>query len=252
MMSAVFCIKEYRTFQETSQIISGNPMLQAFGIYNHWIGGESFSLGFFLFFSLLPLLSTLSYGWSYCLERNCGYSKMAMVQMGRKKYFLVKYISTFCAGGISVTVPLIFNFLLCACIIPAVRPTIIYEVYYPMHYGSMGSEYFFTHPLLFTIGYLLLDFIFAGLFAAASLTVAFFVKTQIAVVLVPYFVILGLHYFRTSLYGKFYKEISPLNYLHAADIENVVDYKIVIAEMLIFFLIPGVIYLVKGIRYEDL
>ena len=54
-----------------SQIYDGiNPCYEGFTLFNHWIGGEGFSLGSSLYFFVFPLLIALPYGWSFCGEKN--------------------------------------------------------------------------------------------------------------------------------------------------------------------------------------
>ena len=49
-----------------SQIYDGiNPCYEGFTLFNHWIGGEGFSLGSSLYFFVFPLLIALPYGWSF-------------------------------------------------------------------------------------------------------------------------------------------------------------------------------------------
>lgn len=250
-LSALYCIENYRQTRN-SLAEGGNPMMQAFGLYNTWIGGESISLGFNFFYTLLPLLAVLPYGWSYCNEKRAGYIKMVEIQTGRINYMTAKYIAVFLSGGTAVILPLIFNLLVVACFVPAVRPTLIYEMYYAVHYGSVWSELFFTAPVVYTMLYLLLDFIFAGLFAGLGFAVSFFVHSRIAAILIPYFLILALHYSRTLLYGRVFKELSPLNFLHATGIENVADPWIILVEMILFFVLPFGIVIGKGRKYEAL
>lgn len=93
-------------------------MVQAFGLYNIWIGGECNSLGYLLFFTFLPILAALPYGCSCQQELKEGYDKIVEVPTGR-----AKYLAVFLAGGSCIAMPLIGNFILTACFVPAVKPT---------------------------------------------------------------------------------------------------------------------------------
>lgn len=253
LLSGLYCIEAYESTGKELAKLGGNPMTQAFGLYNNWIGGESSTLGFTFFYTLLPLLAVLPYGWSYCAEKKAGYLKQAEIRTGRLPYLGAKYIATFLAGGMAVVLPLIFNFLLVACFVPAVQPTILYEMYYPLHYGSIWSELFFTVPLVFTILYLILDFIFAGLFAVLGFAVSCFTNNRIAAVLIPFFLILSMHYGGTLMRQyRLYKEVSPLNFLHATSIENIADAGIIVIEAVVFLALTLGIVLGKGRKYEDL
>lgn len=70
-----------------SQIYDGiNPCYEGFTLFNHWIGGEGFSLGSSLYFFVFPLLIALPYGWSFCGEKNSGYMRQMLVRAGEKSY----------------------------------------------------------------------------------------------------------------------------------------------------------------------
>ena len=252
LLSAWYNIDSYFYWdQESARYnIGGNPMDQASGLFNRWIGGESISLGFTLFFTLFPLLSGFPYGWSQCMEQKSGYTRNVVIRGGKRSYFFAKYIATFLSGGLVVLLPLVCNFLLVACFVPAWKPSIIYTLYYPIRHGSLWSGMFFTHPLVFVLLYLALDFVFGGLFAAMSYGLATFVRNRVAVVLVPFFCMLGLHYCRTFLTYRVYKEISPLNYLHALCVNNPADPWIILIEGLLFFLLPFAAVWKAGARNE--
>lgn len=249
-MSGLYNVEAYQEYSTVQ--IEGNPMVQGNSLYNTWIGGECGSLGFTLFYTFLPLLAVIPYGWSYAMERKTGYAKMVQIRAGRISYFGAKYIATFLTGGVVIVVPLIFNLLFVACFVPAIQPTWIYSVYYPYHYGAIWSYLFFTQPIIFEILYLILVFIFAGLFSVMGFAVSFYTNKRVMAVLVPYFLILALHYSRRLLYGRVYKELSPLNFLHAMSIENSADAGIIFAEAIIFLGITIGIVIGKGRKDEDL
>lgn len=251
-MSALYDIELFFQSREQLKTMGGNQIVQALGLYNKWIGGESYSLGFTLFFTLLPLLACFPYGWSYCTEKKSGYTGMVVIRGGKNEYFLAKYMATFLAGGVAVLVPLVFNFITVACFVPAVRPSIIYQMYYAVSHSSMWSEIFYSHPLIYVLLYLILDFLFAGLIAVLSLTFSVFLKNQLAVVILPYILILCLHYGRTLLHYHYYVEISPINFLHASCVENPANGWIVLGEGVFLFLLSFGIVMKAGAKFEIL
>ena len=252
LMSALYDIELYFQSRQQLAALGGNQIVQALGLYNKWIGGESYSLGFTLFFTLLPLLACFPYGWSYCIEKKSGYTGMVIIRGGKNKYFLAKYIATFLSGGVAVLIPLVFNFITVACYVPGIKPSIIYQMYYSVSHSTMWSAIFYTRPLIYVLLYLMLDFLFAGLFAVLALTFSIFLKNRLAVVLLPYIFILCLHYGRTLLYYHYYVEISPLNFLHASCVENSVNGWIVLGEGVFLFLISFGIIMKAGATREIL
>lgn len=252
LFSAWYMIDSYFYHQLQKKIIGfgGNPMVQSSSLFNHWIGGEASSLGYTLFFTLLPLIAALPYSWSYFIENKTGYVKSVVTRSSKSQYYLSKYIATFIAGGLVVLIPLVINFLVVACFVPAITPTKMYPLYYAVGHGSLWSQLFYTHPVVFVLLYLILDFIFAGLFATMGLAISFFIKNRIAIILIPFFFILVLHYSRTFLAYKYYNEISPLHYLHSTSIENYANGGMILAQGLLFFVLTFGITMKLGVKRE--
>lgn len=251
LFSAWYKIDSYFYFKEQgSYFNTGNPMTQASSLFNHWIGGEHSSLGFTLFFTLLPILAVIPYGWSYFMENKAGYVKAIVTRSGKWQYFLSKYTATFTAGGLVILIPSVINILIVACFVPAITPTKLYPLYYGVIHGSLWSELFYSYPIIFVVLYLILMFIFAGLFATMSLAISFYIKNRIAILLMPFFLIFILHYSRTFLAYKFYHEISPLNYLHATNLENPANVWIILGQGVLFFVLTFGITMKLGVKRE--
>ncbi|MBM7542280.1 hypothetical protein [Amphibacillus cookii] len=252
LFSAWYMIDSYAAFEHQNKVYTnnGNPMIQQFSLFNHWIGGEAFSLGYTLFFTLIPLMAVLPYSWSYFIENKIGYVKSIVTRSSKFQYYLSKYIATFVSGGLVVLIPLIANILIVACFVPAITPTKLYPLYYAVDHGSLWSGLFYTHPIIYVLLYLILDFVFAGLFATMSLAVSFFIKNRIAIILIPFFFILILHYSRTFLAYIYYNEISPLHYLHSTAIENYANGGMVLTQGLLFFILTFGITMKLGVKRE--
>lgn len=248
LFSAWYKIESF--LNSESYFNTGNPMTQGLSLFNHWIGGEHSSLGFTLFYTFLPILAVLPYGWSYFMENKAGYVKTVVIRSGKWKYFLSKYIAVFTAGGLVILIPLIINLVIVASFVPAIIPSKMYPLYYAVIHGSLWSKLFYTYPILFVVLYLVLNFTFAGLFATMSLAISFFIKNRIAILLMPFFLIFILHYSRRFLGYKFYHEISPLNYLHATNLENPANVWIVLVQGLFIFILTFGVMMKLGVKRE--
>lgn len=165
-------LQQVRTVEEMGYV--KYPLVPMSILYNSWIGGECVSVGYTLFFTLLPLLAVLPYGRSFSQEQKNGYLKVIIPRCGRTRYFASKWVATFLSGGVAVVLPLLVSLGICALVFPAVKPNVIYNQYFAFGHESMGSALFHTHPLVYTLLYLGIDFVFSGLFACLSLTTAFF------------------------------------------------------------------------------
>ncbi|MDE7425331.1 MAG: hypothetical protein K2N51_16865 [Lachnospiraceae bacterium] len=209
-------ISNLKKFSEEFSYIR-NPMMPMETLFNHWIGGEATTPGSTDYFFLFPILVSIPYGWSYCMERRSGYIKNMVIRTGKVQYYLSKYIALFLSGGLAMVIPLLFNFLLTAMFVPAITPDPYYITAYGIISSSFLSEFFYTSPFIYVFLYMLVDFIYGGLIACLCFAFATFVKNQVIVVLLPFFVLLGFNYICTSfIYTSsivIYTELSPMYFL---------------------------------------
>lgn len=221
-------------------------------LYNSWIGGESVSLGFSLFFTLIPLLAVLPYGWSFSEEKRSGYIKVIVPRCGRIHYFSAKFIATFLSGGVAIVGPLILSLLVCSFVFPAVKPDVIYDMYYSLHHGSMLSALGYEHPMIHVAIYLCIDFVFSGLFACISISVSFFFKQRLAPLVVPFLILMGADLMRTLFLYISYVEVSPLLLMHPIPVANSTKAIVMLGWFFFFSIITIFVVFWKGKRYEIL
>ena len=244
---------EEQNLMVAEQGFETNPMHPMFTPYTNWIGNDYQFPMTSLFYMLLPLLAGLAYGWSYCTERKSGYAAQ-MVSRSRKKsqYFLAKYIATFLAGGAAVAIPLVLNFIVICCFIPAYTPDNFYWLYYSMDAHFLRGLFFNT-PLLFVCCIILLDFIFAGLFAAACVALAFFVKNKFAVILLPFLGVFAVQYLQDNVLSTITDSIaiSPMDFLRGYAMNAVLGLPILIWLILLLAFTLGVTW-IKGAKDDVL
>ena len=63
----------------------------------------------------------------------------------------------------------------------------------------MWAELYYSNPFLYSMLYVLLDGVFAGLTACISMVLAFFIRSRVVVVLMPFFLMLLLDYIDTNV-----------------------------------------------------
>ena len=220
-------------------------------LYGTWIGVENHTLGMAFYFFLFPLFALAAYGWSYYGERKSGYVKNVVSRTNKKIYFASKYIATFVAGGLAMVIPMIINIFLTCLYSNFALPDYLYG-YVAMMHGSLWAELYFTHPLLFTIGYLAIDFVFCGLIACISMTLAFFIRSRLAVLLLPFFFLLGVDYLKRDIGGWLGTEfeMSPMYFLHPTPFPRPVHGGVILLWMLVLFAITFGICMTRG-RKDD-
>jgi hypothetical protein len=231
-----------------------NPLTAMSSLFNSWIGMSDLSAGSVQYFFLFPLLVAIPFGWSYCAERRSGYIKNIVVRTGRTNYHLSKYIATFLSGGLAMAIPLLANFLLTAMFVPAVLPDVSCVTAYGILSSSMFSMLFYAHPFIYVFTYLAVDFVFCGLIACLCFAVSAFVKNRIVVVLLPFFILLGFHYFCYSFVytssAIIYTELSPMYFLRPVTAAYPANGYVVAVEGAVLFLVTFLITVVRGRRHE--
>ena len=248
--------KNYKLLQNNAyavqQGIQQNPMLPLFTPYSNWIGNDFTYSMTPLFYTLFPLLACLAYGWSYFGERKSGYVMNAAVRTRKKsQYFLAKYIAVFLSGGAVVALPMLLNFLVVSCFIPAYQPDLFYEMYYSVSMHFL-RDWFFSMPLLFVATILAINFIFGGLLAACSMAITFFVKNKFAVVLLPFMALFAVQYLQDNVW-IFLSEtyISPMDFLRGYTLKINSGFVVLLWGSLLLLATLGIVW-GKGARDDVL
>lgn len=232
--------------------IQANPTLPLYTPYSNWIGNDFAYSMTPLFYTLFPLLACLAYGWSYFGERKSGYVMNVAVRTGKKsQYFLAKYIAVFLSGGVVVALPMLLNFLVISCFIPAYQPDLFYEMYYTVS-AHFLRDWFYAVPLLFVSVILALNFLFGGLLAACSMAITFFVKNKFAVVLLPFMALFAVQYLQDNVWIFLSGDsISPMELVREYSIHTVSGLMILLWGSLLLLATLGIVW-GKGARDDVL
>ncbi|SHH70958.1 hypothetical protein SAMN02745196_01141 [Clostridium collagenovorans DSM 3089] len=214
-----------------------NPMVRSSTIFNNWVLGETHTLGSVIFFFILPILAAIPYTWSYCSERNSGYVKNMIIRSGKREYYTAKYIAVFVSGGLAVLIPLVLNFLLASMFFPASVPDSQYYIYYAISGNSLLSGLFYTKPLIYVFIFLIMNFLFSGVIACISFIVARFIKTKVAVILSPFFLVLAVDYFKRIPEAFIKVELSPMQFVKGMKFGYDSKLGVIIAEFIFLFIV---------------
>ena len=227
-----------------------NPMNGMNTLYNSWVGGEAYTIGTTVFFFIFPILIAIPYGWSYCSELKNGYIRNVSIRSGKKEYYICKYISTFISGGLAMLIPLLSNFILTACFIPAYAPQVRYMQYYAIFSNTFMSDIFYQHPNLYILIYMFIDFVFCGLTVCVSCSVAIIIKSRICAVLAPFGVMILFSYIAGIYKSSHNIELNPMNFLRPCPSECPATLQVIVIEMIILFIISFVPMYIRGKKYE--
>ncbi len=153
-------------------------------VFYNWIGASSYPIQSYLYYFILPLLAVLPAGTSLYQDLHTGYIRQVYTRISRKDYFIAKYISVFLSGGFVVTVPLLLNFYMAMVRFPLLKPEPI------MDYGpdrtSFGFEFYYSHPVVHTVIFLIITFLFAGGFAGIACLTSYYTEYKIVVWFTPF------------------------------------------------------------------
>lgn len=247
-------LKSYHTImldtysRDENGFLTRDASIYGISLYNCWIGGIN-GRNFLptLFYLSLPLLCVLPYGASYFTDKTTGYLRTLCQKKGKTVYFFSKYAATFFSGFSLYLIPLIVNFILVACLVPAYKPDPLDQMYYAVYYGQAFAPLYYTSPLLYAFLYMLLTACFAGLWATVPLMLAFFIKNKYALLFLPYVFIL---FFTNAMdlisYFRIYLESSPLYFLRGALVRNANNGYIILAWLVPLFLITFSITMLRG------
>lgn len=191
--SYMFWQEAERDFVQSAAIVR-NPEAPISTLFNSWMGQEFSSLTSSLYYLLLPLLAVFPYAWSTLIERKNGYIKNILTRSLRQHYYLAKCSATFLSGAAVVVIPLILNVMLVSAFIPAIRPDVYYDIYYGILPGNALSQLFYAQPIWYIVVRILTAGWFAGLIAMSVIGLSFFIKKYIAILLLPFLALLGIHY----------------------------------------------------------
>lgn len=211
-------------------------------VFNEWMGGNTYNLEGFFYFMVFPILTALPFGMSYFEDMAQGVVKQVYTKVERGTYLRAKYAAVFLTAGMVFVVPLVFNFLICMTLLSSLRPEPLAAK--GMIYSAvLWYEIYETHPFIYVLIFLTIDFIFAGCLATVSLTAALFTEKKIVALITPFI----LHVFAYSVCmmtgapnGVMY---SPVYFLFAG--AGCVTWWLFVFYGL-FFLICGTIYYVLG------
>ena len=190
----------------TTSAFEDFPIVYPFSAADSWLSGGAVDLEAFLFFLLIPILAVLPFGTSYFSDRMSGFLKGVYMRTSRRTYLTAKYIAVFLSGGLAVILPLALN-LLCAL---ELLPNLVPQSVLPHNLicaANLFYQVYFSHPILYTVIFLCIDFVMGGIWACTALACSFLSDYKIVAAVCPFFLQLGIHVICTMLNAIDYSSI---------------------------------------------
>ncbi len=207
-----------------------------FTITEVWFGMDISTMYNRLFMILFPIFSVLPYALISFEDKQSGYINQMLIRQSRKIFYLVRYVVTFIAGGISVTIPSLLNVMLGALYAPILPQTSENSQAY-VSAASFAADLFYRSPLAYIALFLLIDFIWGGLFAVLALSMTDIVKNKYILLAFPFLLHMVVYYlvyyapidsFNSGIYS-----IAPFYFLNPTQI---VDFNPIVYLLLSLFL----------------
>lgn len=192
-----------------------------------------------LLFMLLPVLAAIPFADTYAKDKQTGFLK-AIISKGKlKQYFTGMYISNFITAGLVITIPLLINIYLAFMTLPNVQPDPIVALNPADNMNIIFPALYYSHPLLHMLFYVLLAFLFAGMYATFCLSISFLSNNRFVIlvsafaidmVLSMLFSFLGKYHWITS---NFITELTLTDHVSFASVITVWLIELAIATLII-------------------
>ena len=241
VITVIMPISEGQNYELSADVI--DDLYVPISLFSTWMGNELFPIQSYIFYLILPLLAVLPFGSSFFEDIKSGYIINVCTRVEKKIYFKAKYLAVFLSGGVAVVAPLLLNLVLSSMFMPAFIPD--NGTVGTISPTTMAYEVFFTHPLVYVLMFIVIDFIFAGVMATLALSYTYFTEHRFGVMIVP-FVFYFFIYSLTNLIDK--TDYSLFFMLNGGANNNYLP--VYILYFLLFFALSYVIFMWKGKKQD--
>ena len=241
VITVIMPISEGQNYELSADVI--DDLYVPISLFSTWMGNELFPIPSYIFYLILPLLAVLPFGSSFFEDIKSGYIINVCTRVEKKIYFKAKYLAVFLSGGVTVVAPLLLNLVLSSMFMPAFIPD--NGTVGTISPTTMAYEVFFTHPLVYVLMFIVIDFIFAGVMATLALSYTYFTEHRFGVMIVP-FVFYFFIYSLTNLIDK--TDYSLFFMLNGGANNNYLP--VYILYFLLFFALSYVIFMWKGKKQD--
>ncbi len=171
-------------------------------VYTKWLGQDGATAYHEIYRISIPIIAMLPHALSYYFDKKQGYIKNIYTRTKKKNYLVAKYIVTFTSGGIAVCIPYCINFWLSSCLLPQLIP--VRNGMAPLVATSVFQSIYYRNPLLYTIIFMGILFVYSGVFATTALAAVTFVDNVFLLSMFPFLLWYGLgsidkYFFESSM-----------------------------------------------------
>ncbi|SEG00048.1 hypothetical protein [Lachnospira multipara] len=183
-------------------------MFSPIDCFGAWIAMD-YKFYMYIILFICPVIAAMPYATSYYTDVRGSVGKNVIVRIGKSKYLKNKLVAVFINAGVTVTIPIIIDLLVCMMFFPFHTPDAGGESDILCAYSSF-SHLYYSSPLAFSIIEIIMIFIFSGIWACLALSISKYVKYRYSILLVGMIVNLFLNAL-SEFVGK--TSISPISFM---------------------------------------
>lgn len=218
-------------------------------VFNHFIGLDYWHKQPQTLYMLFPILASIPYSASFCIDKKSGYLKNLLTKEKRCIYYTSKFISVFFSGFITIFSILTFSLLITMMFYPLLPPEAITAAFPAALGNSMFKELFIDHPMIYTIVYIIIDSTFFG--GIALISMLFGMKTNYSFVSLVSGTIIYYSFSFITTTIKLYTH-NPAVYLVPYQPYSDISILTIALHLLIVFVVCAICFLIKEARKDVL
>lgn len=216
---------------------------QPYRLYTSWVGGDKINVYISAYIYIFPILAACAYAVTYYTDYRDGYIKNIVTRTSRKNYLIGKYIAAFVSSGITVTMPLVINFLVTAALLPSMTAFLGENYMFPK---ELMSELFYYHPLSYVLIFFVIYFVYGGAVACLILAGSYFIKNVFLLSLFPFVLFYAINIMSVYVNSEYLLSISPHKILNIGG--SYTTWLTVVGEAVVFILPATIMYFLKGVK----
>lgn len=140
-----------------------------------------------IFFIIMPILVAIPYSSSYNEDIKSGFSRNILSRSYKKRYLITKFIVNFVISGLTFAIPLILNLLVNITTQASINPERLSSNV--LVTGNLFPNMYLNNPLMYTILWIFIYFISAGVISSIALGVSIIIANKFIIVISPFIVI---------------------------------------------------------------
>lgn len=216
------------------------------GVFSEWIAMNTNGAKEILFVTL-PIVAAIPYGASLYLDEKNKYVNNIAIRTNKKNFYISKMATLFISGGVIAVIPMVLSLVINLCVFPVDVPQACTAMYL-MSKNVVLSDLFYSHPLIYTMIYILWVFLLVGLLSCSCFVATYVMENRFVIIIIP-FIIYFVTYVAGSLFGSRMAYI--WEYIQLNKFESVKLWQVVF-QIILLAVIEGVSLIIKCSKKTDI